>query len=741
MNYSLYKAMRFSKNLFLLIPFFFLGIPFVHAQEERSLNVYQTEKGIELDGQLSPGEWTLDKPADDFWQYFPSDSVKAEYQTQIHMQYDKQNLYIGIYCESAGNEYVVSSLKRDYQAWRNDNITLVIDTYKDGTNAFVFGVTPFGVLREALIANGGNSFDNFSNSWENKWTGEAYIGDGFWTAELVIPFNTIRFDDQNSIWGFNAYRFNLQANERSTWCRIPINQIITSLAFTGDMNWENTPPPSKKNISLIPYISSSIARDREANEDIDPSFNAGVDAKIGISSGLNLDLTVLPDFSQVEVDRQVTNLDRFEIFFPERRQFFLENADLFSGFGFDRMNPFFSRRIGVAKDTIEDELVENPMLFGARLSGKINDKTRIGLLTSQTAKDEAFGLPSYNYSVAAVQQNIFQRSNVGFIMVNKQHFNEEADAQTYDKFNRVMGVDFNLGTNNNRWNGKTFYHHSISESDRQGGGQHGTFLEYTRRSYRLGWSHQWIDNDFDAQVGYVPRKNIIRINPEVEFFFYPDSKSVNRSELRFEYAQVSRPEEGVIDRRYGTEWEIRFNNSSNLQNSLNYEYIYLTDSFDPSGVDSIDLPADTDYNNLSLNVRYRSDNRKKFSYNARIILGTFFDGMRYATNVDLNYRLGLLGNIGVNINYNRIQREAPYSSANLVLIGPKIDLSFSKKLFWTTFIQYNNQADNLNINSRLQWRYQPASDIYLVYTDNYYSDFSENKNRALIFKVNYWLNL
>lgn len=730
------------KNILVLILLIATGT--IMAQTElKSAYVVKAKESIKVDGVLDEDEWNMSRGAKDFWQYFPIDTVKADFDTEIYFQFDENNFYVAVKCYSVGNKYVLNSLKRDYRAWQNDNLTMVFDTYNDGTNAFVFGITPYGVRREALISGGGNERSDFSSSWDNKWYGESHMEEGYWTAEIAIPFKSIRFDKAITTWGFNAYRFDLQSNERSTWTQIPQNQMIMNLGYTGNLIWTEELPESKRNISLIPYVTGGLSRDVQDDNSVQKEYPYGFggDAKIGLGSGLNLDLTINPDFSQVEVDEQVTDLNRFEIFFPERRQFFLENADLFGGFGRDRLNPFFSRRIGVAKDTVDGKVYSNPILMGARLSGKLSEDTRVGLLSMQTAANEEYGLPSYNYSVATVQKQLFQRSNIGFIMVNKQHFEEGVDVDHYSEYNRVIGSDFNLVTDDNRWNGKVYYHHSLSPDDPKGAGQHGTSLSYTRTKYQLNWNHQYVNEDFNAEVGFIIRKNAIRINPDARLFIYPKIEAINRLDITGGYEQVMRPEGGVLDRNMNFQIESRFLNSSNMQLEYNRDYVLLTDDFDPSGVDTIDLAEGTSYLNNTVELSYRSNNNKAFTWGGRLIRGRFFDGDRYGMRFNMAYRMGVLGTVSMTANYNYLRREAPYSSANLLLVGPRIDLSFSKKLFWTTFFQYNNQSDNFNINSRLQWRFLPASDMFLVYSDNYYSDFSANKNRAVVLKVSYWLNL
>ena len=226
------------------------------------------------------------KPATNFWQNFPVDTLQAQNQTEIYMVYDESHLYVGIKCYSSSNEYVTQSLRRDYRAGGSDNVTLVFDTFNDGMNSFVFGMNPFGVRREALIANGGQQRTDFNESWDNKWKGESRMHEGFWVGEMAIPFKTLRFNEGSTHWRFNSYRFDTQTNERSSWQRVPRNQLIMGLAFMGDMIWEEPLKKPGPNISIIPFIAGSTARDFEEGESsYDTQFDVGGDAKIGITSG------------------------------------------------------------------------------------------------------------------------------------------------------------------------------------------------------------------------------------------------------------------------------------------------------------------------------------------------------------------------------------------------------------------------------------------------------------------------
>ena len=720
----------------------------------------KTTESITIDGVLDEKAWFEGRPAVQFWQHFPVDTVHAKNQTEIFMTYDDQYLYVATKCYSNDKEYIISSLKRDYRFPGNDNISLLFDTYGDETNAFLFGMNPLGVRREALISNGGRMRSDFASSWDNKWLGEAKIHDGYWIAEFAIPFKTLRFHEGSQRWRFNSYRFDSDQNEITTWKQIRQNQLIMDLGHMGDMVWEEPLKKPGTNVSVIPYASSGLFRDfTDANES-KPDFRGGIggDAKIGITSGLNLDLTLNPDFSQVEVDQQVTNLDRFEIFLPEKRQFFLENADLFNSFGGRRSNPFFSRRIGVAIDTATGQNIQNKILYGARLSGKLNDDLRIGLLNMQTEKQSENGLPGFNYSVAAVQQKVFSRSNISAIFVNKQAANAgefQGPNQSFKDFNRLAGVEYRLATPNNRWTGKFYYHQVFSPRDI--GDKFSAFaqLEYLKRRYRLELASLFVGEGFEAEVGFVPRRDFHIVSPEVQLFFYPQNDLLSEHSLNVDFRHIYKvgtdgnpllPKYGLSDRELDAEWEFSFTNSSSATLGLQYTWVFLLRDFDPTRgqEEGVFLPAGSDYGFTSFTAQYESDSRKKFSFDLGTNIGQFYNGARTGFEGDFTYRYQPYGSIAINYGINYLKLDAPFQPTTAWLFGPKIDLTFSKKVFLTTFIQYNSQFDNLNINARFQYRFAPVSDFFLVYTDNYlfdpWSQFSV-RNRGLVAKVTYWLNL
>ncbi len=711
--------------------------------QQKEVHVKWIEEEISLDGKLDEGVWNTTDVATDFWQYFPTDTLLSTSQTEIRMLFDKKYLYIGIKLYSQGDDYVVPSLKRDFSARANDNISMMFDTYRDGNNAFMFGTNPEGVQREALISGGGAESKDFRSTWDVKWENVSKKYKGYYIAEMKIPLASFKFRDQETRWRFTSYRFDTQSNEWSTWGNTPQNQTVMSLAFMGNMIFERPLNKVKTPFAVVPYVSANVSRDYEVG-DTSTDFSIGGDAKIPIGNSMNLDLTVNPDFSQVEVDELVVNLTRFEVFLPEKRQFFIDNADLFSDFGsIGSANPFFSRRIGIAED-LEENTIENNIIAGARLSGKINNNLRIGLLNIQTAEDAANEIPTNNNTVVAVQQKVFSRSNIGFIFVNRQVTKTTDFVEEAEEFNRVIGLDFNLRSEDNKWSGKYYLHKSFAPEAGDKEMSSGGFVEYNTREWKFNLSGIYVGDDFQADLGYIRRNDIVTIDPKATRVFYPIGSKINTHTLEVRGSSTWSPEldfkytDGMVD----LEYQIQFRNQSSIEMALNSRYTYLLEDFDPTGSDDGEpLPAFSEYNYNKLDFTYASDRRKAFSFTARTDLGEFFNGYRYSVTSDFRLRLQPYFTASFRSSVNYIDLPDPYPTETIWFVGPKFEFTFTKNLFWSTFVQFNSQDEDFSINSRLQWRFKPLSDLYVVYNDNYKTTPFSPGTRALIVKFTYWINI
>lgn len=716
---------------------------FFAQTQSKSFTVKFISDPIQVDGVLDESVWEIAESAHDFQQYFPSDSTLAAQQTDIKMLYNATTLFIGIKLNTEGDNYVIPSLERDYRAGGNDNISLLFDTFNDGTNAFLFGMNPYGVRREALISNGGSGPSGFTTSWDVKWQGETRLYDGYYVCELAIPLTSFKFKQGETKWRFNSYRFDMQTNETSTWMEIPQNQLIYSLAFMGDMVFEKPLGKSRTPMAIIPYVNGIVGKDYENDNDLS-ALNFGGDAKVSIGNGMNLDITVNPDFSNVEVDNFVTNLTRFEISLPERRQFFIDNSDLFGSFGSEEdANPFFSRRIGIAED-LEEETIENGIIGGVRLSGKLNENLRLGFLTIQTEKDEANHIASNNNTVLALQQRMFSRSNLSFIFVNRQTFDDYDFLEETDRYNRVLGLDYNLASADNTWTGKFFYHksfaHEIGSRDAAGG----INLNYNSRYLNVGLNGNFIGEDFRSDLGFIRREDVVVAKPFVEVNFWPKKGQLNFHGFTFNPNFEWKPtlEYKNTDYFIFSGWQAQFKTQEELSARLFNRFTFLTEPFDPTGTDGgVELPADQGYYYTSYEVEFQSDRRKVFSYALEPGYGDFFNGTRFSFEGDMSLRLQPKVFLSLGLNYDSIKLPDPYESADIWLVSPRINITFNKSIFWSTLIQYSNQRDNLGFNSRLQWRFAPLSDLFLVYNDNYFVNSFMPRSRSINLKLTYWLNI
>ncbi len=732
-------------RLFLVFAIFCWQYFYGQSTENKPLKANYITEEIVLDGELNESIWSNADKISDFWQYFPSDTIRAKHQTSIQIAYNETTLFIGIRAEAPNKNYVVTSLRRDFRGSRNDNVTIIFDTFNDGTNAFGFGITPYGVRREFLIASGGANFDNFNFTWDVKWKGESKIYEDYYTAEIAIPFTSLKFEEGATKWRFRPYRFNLQTNETSTSFQVPQAQILANLAFMNEVEFEKPLGKSRTPFALIPYINGLTQKDFENNTS-ESKFLVGGDAKIAIGDGLNLDLTLNPDFSNVEVDNIFTNLTRFELRLPERRQFFIDNSDLFSSFGnfFGEARPFFSRRIGLARDA-DDDLIQNDIIAGARLSGKLNKDWRLGVMSIQTAADETNEIASNNNSMIAIQRKVGQRSNIGAFIVNRERFKDYSFSDANDKYNRVFGVDYNLASADNTWSGRYYLHKSVNPDDSSGNLSAQAMTTYNKNNWIFTNDWAYVDEDFTADLGFVPRTDIFKMGNFVQRFFIPQhSESVNRNAASILFINYFRPnlDFKLADYFLRARWSTRFTSNSEINVSYTNSYIFLTDDFDPTRKDGGNpLPGNQGYTFSQAEMRFSSNNTNLFTYSLNTTLGQFFNGNRYSFGARLGYRLQPWAQFSLDMNYDGIKLPEPYESADYWLITPRVDVTFNKSIFFTALAQYSNQRDNLGINARLQWRFTPLSDLFLVYNDNYTIDNFGPRFRSINLKMTYWLNL
>ena len=741
--------MGFNFLRFFLLFYFWVLSYVLFAQnngEVYQLNIQRMDEKIHLDGVLDESFWEDVEIATNFWLNFPvgGTPVDDEVQTTVKVIYDDDFIYLGVECYGKG-PFLVQSLKRDNDSfWNGDAFAVVFDPVNERTNGVIFGVNPAGVQTEALItgepARRGGQLSGYNKAWDNKWYTQASVTEDGWTAEMMIPFKSLRFGRKGH-WGINFIRVDAQNNANHSWAPVPIQFYGTDLGYLGQLIWDKPPRNEKGNISLVPYLLGNVYKDYESKSDLSQSFALGMDAKIAINSNLNLDLTVNPDFSQVDVDEQQTNLTTVNLRFPERRLFFLENSDIFSNFG-TNAKPFFSRKIG-----LDDDGNTIPIIYGARLSGNLNKNLRIGLMNTQTQEQE---LPGNNYSSFALHQRILKRAVLRGYFHNRVGYTDGSIQE--DDFNRIGGLEFNYSSEDSKWRAVTGYGLAFSNENQNENHLFNLFGGYGGRAFNVMVNISGLGDNYINDFSLIPRQKhydaledttyILGFNhwwATMGYKFYPENTFINQHgfSLTTNGDRTATSNELIQD-KHQLSYKFLMKNTSTLDLTYAHEGVNLLYPF--GFTDNEPLPAQLyrfDYGQ----IKYVTDRRREIKLTSGFRYGSFYNGTRTEFSLAVDYRVQPWGNFSLNFVQNDLEFSGNYGAEQLLLFGPKAEINFSKNFFWTTFMQYNTQSDNFNINSRLQWRYMPMSDLFIVYSDNYMVEYFGPRNRGLVLKLNYWFNL
>lgn len=718
----------------------------VYDNSAKSMLIHKINSPIKLDGDLSEDVWIHGIKYSDFWMKFPTNESLADPSTEIKVAYDDRFLYFGVTVFETKDGNIVQSLKRDIGLRAGDGIAIVLDPVNLKTNGFYFSLTPYNSQTEGLM---GNSTEDITFTWDNTWYSETKKYDGYWTAEIAIPFSILRYESSKLTWGINFIRSARSENEYHTWTHMPLQFPETDLGYLGQMIWDQHPPKGGSKISFNPYITAAVNSDKENATATKTSFNAGADAKIAVSSSINLDLTVNPDFSNVDVDQQVTNLSRFSIFFPERRVFFLENDDLFSAYGIPPIRPFYTRRIGSKNGQ------NVPILFGARLTGNISKKLRIGLMNIQTGrKDQNAG---DNFTTLTFNHRVLDRSVVKGYFINRQAFqnDEERTNDTAGAFGRNVGGEFNYFSKSGVIQGWAGFHASIKPGlvgknifANSGGGYFGrnftSFIDFVTLGKNYNADVGFVNRveNYDAEKDTVHRVGFNFFYNETSYTWYPKDSKLNRYSITSGNFLVFDEQWGFNELELTPRVNFDFKNASSINLVYNINRVRLLYPFKfVDDVDALPLSADIyQFNNGG--VEFSTDARSNIVLTGGFLYGKFYGAQFNQIKGGINLRKQPYYSLLINVEYNNLKFEEGYGIQKFWLVAPQIEINLSNKMFWTSFLQWNSQIDNFNINTRIQYRYKPMCDMFLVYSDNYFTDkIFINRNRALVFKANYWLNL
>ena len=685
------------------------------------LTATRVEEPPVLDGDVlgDPG-WAKATPVEGFWQTTPDDGQPSSQRTEVRVVYTATSLYFGIIChDTQPGGIIVADSRRDSPLTETDSFQIILDTYRDGQNGFVFGTNPAGieydgqVAREGADAGGGGggggggsrqqagSGGGFNINWDGAWEVRTRVSDIGWSAEFEIPFRTLRYSPSQSSWSVNFQRNIRRRNERAFWAPLDRQHDLFRLVDAGTLTGLSV--PAQRNLKLSPYVlGESLDEHGPGGNDLTRG-RLGGDLKYSITPSLTLDLTLNTDFAQVEVDEEQINLDRFNLFFPEKRPFFLENAGLFSVGRPGEVEIFFSRRIGIAG---EGQVI--PIRGGGRLTGRVGG-LNVGALNMQTGAKAGIA-PANNFSVARVSRDFRNRSSLGGIFVNRTATDSFAGRQG---FNRTAAVDGRLGVGRNGLL-QGFAARSATPATAGDEYAYGLGARYESQAWRLTADYTEVSDAFNPEVGFLSRRGYR--NPEV-LVFHTARLSDNRWKLLEIRPHVS----------YRGFWNFAgFQETGHLH--MDSHWVWRSANEVHTGVNAtrqgvtrpfeiypgIFVPLGT-YDHKELQLVGNTNRGAPVSFDSRVVAGGFFGGNRLSTTAGLSARLG--ETFTTNVSWQRNDVNLPWGDFVTNLLRTRVSYSFSPRIYLQALLQYNDRADIWSTNLRFGWLQASNSGLFIVLND------------------------
>ncbi len=665
---------------------------------------------IKIDGHLDEPSWSQAEAATDFRQESPIEGALASEKTEVRVLYDNRNIYIGIRAfDSEPAKINARDLVRDSTFDTDDRVEIILDTYHDQRNAFRFAVNPLGTQQDALITDEGK---DINLSWDGSWISSGRIDAQGYVVEIAIPLTTLRFTEGIDTWGFNVSRVIRRKNEENLWSSWQRSFGLERVSQAGELSgvaeikrhrlYEIKPYGTGGWRQGIPLVGA---------EGFDAGVNgkAGLEvAKIGITPSLTAEFTANPDFGQAEVDNQVVNLTRFSVFFPEKRDFFLENSGIFL-FGREGENQaFFTRRIGLT-----DNGAPVPIDYGAKLTGRI-DRYNVGFLQVQTRKlgeaSTGLGIPRDQFTVLRVKRDVLKRSYIGGIFVNRQG----ATSIGGNRYNRIAGVDseFNL---TNHYKATAFWMGSITPGVHSSYGSSRLQSIFENDLYRFIMVYEDVGSNFNPEVGFIERKGIHQYFGQ--FAYKPRPKfipHVQQMEFETQIEYYTDRHNRLATRQTELSWDTIFKNSSELFfRPIEAVNDVLTEPFQIRP--GITIPVGAYQFNRPI-VEFTSDLSKKVIFTAREKWGKFYTGTRYETSGGIQLRPNAHLFFDFGESYNKVHlREGDFSTS---LFTGRFHYNFSRKLLTSAFVQLNSAARLSLINIKLRYIYRPNSDFFIIYNQS-----------------------
>lgn len=681
------------------------------ARPRRVAVARYTDQKITVDGRLDEPAWDRAEVTGEFTQQDPKDGVPASEATDIRILYDKEKLYFGILCHDRTPEgIVVNDITRDLDHLIQDYLTIHLDTFHDRSNGYLFTTTAIGGQLDSQFSDEGR-VNNIN--WDGVWYVEARRHEGGYTAEFAIPFKTLRFSKaKQQVWGVNFLRRIRRHNESTYWSPPPRRYGATrSIPFAGDLiGIENVEPST--NFQMKPYGLAGVKRIASQSKDADGQFEGGLDIKHGVTPGLSLDLTANTDFSEVDADTQQVNLTRFSTFFPEKREFFLENAGLFQLGTLNRDEGllFQSRTIGL------ENANPIPILGGVRLTGHAG-RNYLGALNMQTRSKEA--TPATNFTVARMKRDILKGSNVGLMFLNRQ-------SRLPDDYNRAFGADTNILIPRPDLRISLALARTVSPG-RSGNDRIGK-VEADLQNDLLRFFGSYVDvgTDFNPEMGFVRRtgRRFIHNQFSARPRFSPKSRlgrlKILDVDATLSSAQVLFSAGGTEERTLTPSVNVTFLGGASFSWNTTLGFERIVKMFSVSGVSdtggnvSLRVPVG-DYRSNQTSFSFSSDRSKPLSGNISYNWGDYYGGTRREISLGLRHHLGY--RLSTIFTFARNDVDVAQGSLHTDQTGLALEYSFNPKMSLSSFIQYNNQSNQISSNIRFRLIHHPLSDIFVVYNE------------------------
>ncbi len=680
------------------------------SEGPRRIQAQRISEAIKVDGVLDEPAWSSAQPATDFRQERPIEGAAASERTEVRVLFDDKNIYVGIRAFDSDAAHInARELVRDASFSNDDKIEILLDTYHDRRNAFRFAVNPLGTQQDALITDEGR---DVNLSWDAPWLSEGRIETEGYVVEIAIPLTTLRFTEGIDTWGFNVARIIRRKNEENLWTSWQRSFGLERVSQAGELT--GVEDIRRRRLREIkPYASGEwrqgVPLVGAEGFDAGVRGRAGLEvAKLGITPSLTAEFTVNPDFGQAEVDDQIVNLTRFSVFFPEKRDFFLENSGIFL-FGREGENQaFFTRRIGLT-----DSGLPVSIDYGAKVTGKIGPYN-IGFLQVQTRKlgepSTGLGIPRQQFSVFRVKRDILKRSYIGAIFVNRQG----ATAVGGSNYNRVGGADaeFNL---TDHYKFKAFWMGSATPGIRSSAGSSRIESIFENDLYRFITVYEDVGSKFNPEVGFIERNAIHQYFGQ--FAYKPRPKfipHVQQMEFETQIEYYSDRAHKLATRQTELSWDTIFKNSSEFFfRPIEAVTDVLTEPFEIRP--GITIPVGT-YNFNRPRVSFTTDLSKPVVFTMREKWGDFYSGKRYETSGGITWRPNAHILLDLSESYNRVL--LPQGNFSTSLLAGRVNYNFSRKLLTSALVQLNSAARLSVINVRLRYIYRPNSDFFIVYNQS-----------------------